>query len=63
MNSSRQQKRIYFGNLDKEHDSEEIRQLFERMGEVVHFHCYSDEGYVEYQKEEEAKEALTLNGH
>ena len=59
----KQAKRLYIGNIHEERDKKELKNLFQKQGEVIAFHCYEDEAYVEYEEPQEAERAIEeLNG-
>lgn len=50
--------KLYVGNIAESHNSDELRQLFDKYGNVVEFDILKDFGFVHFETETEAKSAV-----
>jgi len=55
---------VYIANLKYEVTEKEIRELFSDFGEIESIKLFAERGYcfINFEKEKDAKEALSLNG-
>ena len=55
---SKRYKRLYVDKLRSRSNSREARDLFADIGPLVHFNMKDESGYIEFENERDAKEAL-----